>query len=58
MKIEEIFPKNGANLNFAKKIRTIQKDKAKKNNPGGNDPQGGWNIDPHQGSFNRLRMSR
>lgn len=56
MKVEEIFPKTGINMKRAKKIRAKLKDKAKKNNPGENEHRGGWGADPHQGSYNSLRM--
>jgi len=56
MKIEELFPKEGKNRKKAKKIRTIQKDRAKDNNPGETENMSGWNADPHQGTFDRMRM--
>jgi len=58
MKIEDIFPKEGKNLIAAKKIRYKMKGKAKKNNPGDGEDRGGWDVDPHQGYFNSLRMTR
>jgi len=57
MKIEELFPKQGANIKKAIKIRTLSKDKAKKNNPGETEERGGWGFDAHQGTYNRLRMA-
>ncbi len=56
MKIEELFPKEGKNRKKAKKIRTLQKDKAKEANPGETEDRLGWGADPHQGTFDRMRM--
>jgi len=56
MKIEELFPKEGKNRKKAKKIRMLQLDKAKQNNPGDGEDRSGWGVDPHQGSFDRMRM--
>lgn len=56
MKIEELFPKEGKNMRKAKKIRMIQKDKAKSNNPGDGTGRAGWAADPYQGTFDRMRM--
>lgn len=58
MKIEDLFPKQGANTKKAKRIVAHAKEKSKTNNPGENEPRGGWGVDPHQGSYNSLRMSR
>ena len=58
MKIEDIFPKEGANTKKAKRIRSNLKLKSKKNNPGETEARGGWCVDPHQGSINSLRMTR
>jgi len=58
MKIEELFPKEGTNTKKAKKIRANLKSKSKENNPGENQERGGWAVDPHQGHFDSLRMTR
>ena len=58
MKIEELFPKEGENVSKAKRICAKAKGKAKKNNPGETEERAGWGVDPHQGYFNSLRMTR
>lgn len=57
MKIEELFPKEGINTKKAKSIRASLKKKSKAGNPGENEERGGWNVDPHQGTYNTLRMA-
>lgn len=56
MKIEEIFPREGANIKRAKKIRARRKEKAKSNNPGEEESNTGWAANPYQGTFDRMRM--
>jgi hypothetical protein len=58
MKIEEIFPKTGINTKKAKALRAKAKEKAKSNNPGDTEDRAGWGADAHQGSFDRMRMTR
>jgi hypothetical protein len=57
MKIDELFPREGKNTKKAKRIRVALKDKAKANNPGETEDRGGWSVDPHQGTYNTLRMA-
>ncbi len=58
MKIEDLFPKEGENRKKAKRIRMLKMDKAKKNNPTDGEDRSGWAADPHQGTFDRMRMTR
>jgi len=57
MKVAELFLNKNTNRDKAKKIRARLKDKAKMNNPGEPEIRGGWSVDPHQGSYNTLRMA-
>ncbi len=56
MKIEDLFPVEGKNRKKAKKLRTIQRDKAKAGNPGETEERAGWGATPYQGTFDRMRM--
>jgi len=58
MKISDLFPPEGKNLKAAKQIRMKRKDLAKKGNPGETEDPNGWQAGPHQGSFDRMRMTR
>lgn len=58
MKVEEIFPREGISIKKAKRIRAEAKKKSKKNNPDDETERAGWSVDPHQGYYNELRMTR
>lgn len=57
MKVEEIISKFSEN-DIRKLVRAKLKAKSKRNNPIKAQPSIGWGVDPHQGTFDRLRMSR
>lgn len=58
MKYKDLFPDKNSNYSKAKRISAMAKDKAKKSNPGETEDRGGWAVDPHQGTFDRMRMTR
>ena len=58
MKVSDVILNKKSNYKKAKKIRDDLLSRAKDNNPDEQEIVSGWNADPHQGTFDRMRMTR